>query len=284
MGILEGQVALVTGAGRGFGKAIAERFAAEGARVGLLARSLGQLFEVADEIREKGGEALAVECDLTDPDAIGKAAGIVEEELGPIEILVSNAGVPGPFGPIWLVDSDEWWRAQTLHIRAPMLLMHRVLPSMIERKSGRVICVSAIASRMVAPNLSAYCTGKIAQNRLVAEAAAELAGTGVSVFAIDPGFVFTQLARETMESEAAQKYLGGMVERLRAAEDDPAAQKDLARCAQRCLDLASGKYDALSGNYYELPDDLDEALKDREAEVPDDAKGAGLTAKKEDAK
>jgi NAD(P)-dependent dehydrogenase (short-subunit alcohol dehydrogenase family) len=252
--------------------------------VGLLARSLGQLLEVADEIREKGGEALAVECDLTDPEAIGKAAGIVEDKLGPIDILVSNAGVPGPFGPIWLVDPDEWWRAQKLHIRAPMLLMHRVLPGMIERKKGRVICVSAIASRLVAPNLSAYCTGKIAQNRLVAEAAAELKSTGVAVFAIDPGFVFTQLARETMESAEAQKYLGGMVERLRAAEDDPAAQKDLARCAQRCLDLASGKYDALSGNYYELPDDLDEALKAKQVEASDDAKGAELTAKKEDAK
>ena len=284
MNDLYGQVALVTGAGRGFGKAIAERFAAEGAKVALVARSLGQLLEVADEIREKGGEALAVNCDLTDPAAVAKAVATVEDKLGPIDILVSNAGVPGPFGPLWLIDPEEWWRAQAIHIRAPMLLMHRVLPGMVERGKGHVICVSAIASRMVAPNLSAYCTGKIAQNRLVAEAAAELKGTGVAVFAIDPGFVFTQLARETMDSEDAQKYLGGMVERLRAAENDPAAQTDLARCAQRCLDLASGKYDALSGNYYELPDDLDAALKAKQAEAAAYAKDAGLTAKKEDAK
>jgi NAD(P)-dependent dehydrogenase (short-subunit alcohol dehydrogenase family) len=119
----------------------------------------------------------------------------------------------------------------------------------------------------VAPHLSAYCTGKIAQNRLVAEAAAELAGTGVSAFAIDPGFVPTQLARDTMEDEAAQKYLGGMVDRLKEKFDDPDAQGDLARCAQRCLDLASGRYDALSGGYYELPDDLDEALAAKAAET-----------------
>jgi NAD(P)-dependent dehydrogenase (short-subunit alcohol dehydrogenase family) len=261
MGILEGQVALVTGAGRGFGRAIAERFAAEGAKVALLARSLKQLDEVAEGIRAAGGEAVAVRCDVTDPSAVDKAARNVEKTLGPVDVLVSNAGVPGPFGPIWLVDPDEWWRAQAVHIRAPMLLMHRLLPGMIERGRGHVICVSAIASRMVAPNLSAYCTGKIAQNRIVAEAAAELKGTGVAVFAIDPGFVFTQLARDTMESADAQKYLGGMVDRLRNAESDPAAQKDLARCAQRCLDLASGKYDALSGNYYELPDDLGAELK-----------------------
>lgn len=259
---MEGQVALVTGAGRGFGRTIAERFAAEGAKVALLARSLKQLDEAAEAIRATGGEALAVRCDVTDPAAVDKAARNVEHTLGPADLLVSNAGVPGPFGPIWAVDPDEWWRAQAVHIRAPMLLMHRLLPGMVERGRGHVICISAIASRMVAPNLSAYCTGKIAQNRLVAEAAAELAGTGVAVFAIDPGFVFTQLARETMESAEAQKYLGGMVERLRNAESDPAAQKDLARCAQRCLDLASGKYDALSGNYYELPDDLDAELKE----------------------
>jgi NAD(P)-dependent dehydrogenase (short-subunit alcohol dehydrogenase family) len=261
MGILDGQVALVTGAGRGFGRAIAERFAQEGAKVALLSRSLGQLDEVAAAIRAKGGEAVGVRCDVTDRASVDHAVGKIEQVLGPVDLLVNNAGVPGPFGPIWAVDPDEWWRAQAVHIRAPMLFLHRVLPGMVERGRGHAICVSAIASRMVAANLSAYCTGKIAQNRLVAEAAAELAGTGVAVFAIDPGFAFTELARSTMESADAQTYLGGFVERLRNANHDPAAQTDLARCAQRCLDLASGKYDALSGNYYELPDDLDAELK-----------------------
>ena len=204
MGILEDQVAVVTGAGRGFGRAIAERLAAEGAHVALLSRSLTQLDEVADTIRAAGGthgpRAIGVRCDVTDLHSIAHAIGKVEELLGPVDLLVNNAGVPGPFGPIWEVDPDEWWKAQAVHIRAPMLFLARVLPGMIERGRGRAICVSAIASRLVAPNLSAYCTGKIAQNRIVAEAAAELAGTGVAVFAIDPGFVFTELARQTMES------------------------------------------------------------------------------------
>jgi NAD(P)-dependent dehydrogenase (short-subunit alcohol dehydrogenase family) len=260
MGILEGQVAVVTGAGRGFGRAIAERLAAEGANVALLSRSLPQLDEVADAIRKAGGKAIGVRCDVTDPHSIDHAIGKVEELLGPVDLLVNNAGVPGPFGPIWEVDPDEWWKAQAVHIRAPMLFLARLLPGMIERGRGHAICVSAIASRMVAPNLSAYCTGKIAQNRIVAEAAAETSGTGVAVFAIDPGFAFTELARHTMESPEAQKHLGDFVVRLRKAEQDPANRDDLARCAQRVLDLASGQYDALSGNYYELPDDLDEAL------------------------
>lgn len=254
MSILAGRNAVVTGAGRGFGRAIAERLAAEGAQVALLARSQGQIEEVAAAI---GPSALAVACDVTDPASVEQVIGMVEATLGPVDILVSNAGVPGPFGPLWEVDPDQWWQAQAVHIRAPMLLLHRLLPGMIERGRGHAVCVSAKAARIVAPNLSAYCTGKIAQNRLVAQAAAELEGTGVAVFAIDPGFVFTQLARETMDDPAAQKHLGGMVERLREREADPAAQADLARCADRVLALVSGRYDALSGNYYELDDDLD---------------------------
>ncbi|HSG33879.1 MAG TPA: SDR family oxidoreductase [Sphingomonadaceae bacterium] len=260
MGILEGQVALVTGAGRGFGRAIAERFASEGAKVALLARSLDQLEDVAEAIRSAGGDALAIACDVTDPASIDAAVSRAESELGPVDLLVNNAGVPGPFGPIWKVDPEAWWNAQRIHIRAPMLFLHRVLPGMVERNRGRVICVSALASRMVAPNLSAYCTGKIAQNRIVAEAAAELAGTKVAVFAIDPGFAATQLARDTAADPDAQKYFTPLVERINNHPHAFGTDPDLARCAQRCLDLASGRYDALSGNYYELPDDLDDEL------------------------
>jgi len=260
MGILDGRIAVVTGAGRGFGRAIAERLAEEGANVALLARSKGQIEEAAAAI---GPTALAVACDVTDPASVEQAITQVEAGLGPVDILVSNAGVPGPFGPLWEVDAEEWWRTQAVHIRAPMLLLHRLLPGMIKRRRGHAVCISAKAARIVAPNLSAYCTGKVAQNRLVAEAAVELDGTGVAVFAIDPGFVFTQLARETMEDPAAQKHLGGMVERLRERAADPESQADLARCAERVLALVSGRYDALSGNYYELDDDLDAALGQR---------------------
>jgi NAD(P)-dependent dehydrogenase (short-subunit alcohol dehydrogenase family) len=132
---------------------------------------------------------------------------------------------------------------------------------MTQRRAGRVIIVSAKASRLVAPNLSAYCVGKIAQTRIVEEVAAEAKDCGVAAFAIDPGFVYTELAAQTASSPDAQRWLPGMVARVREKRDDPNAAADLARCAQRCVDLASGRYDRLSGRYFEMTDDLEQALR-----------------------
>jgi NAD(P)-dependent dehydrogenase (short-subunit alcohol dehydrogenase family) len=259
MSSMQGEVALVTGAGRGFGRAIAERFAAEGAKVALMARNVGQLDDVVASIQAAGGEALAIGGDVTQAADVDRAVSAVEEKFGAITAFVNNAGVAGPFGPVWEVDVEGWWAAQAVHIRAPMLFLRRILPGMVERDRGRIVVVSAKAARIVAPYMSAYCTGKIAQNRIVAEAAAELKDARVKVFAIDPGFVYTQLAADTAGSPEAQKWLPGMMDRLveKAQDTD---RSDLALCAQRCVDLMSGRYDALSGNYYELSDDLDAAL------------------------
>jgi NAD(P)-dependent dehydrogenase (short-subunit alcohol dehydrogenase family) len=259
-GQLQGQTALVTGAGRGFGKAIALRLAAEGAAVALVSRSQAQLEAVASEIEAAGGRAAVAPADVTDRAAVAAAVTTAQSRLGPISLLVNNAGVPGPFGPLWLADPDRWWAAQAVHIRAPVLFMHEVLPGMVERRSGRVIIVSALAARMAAAFMSAYCTGKIAQSRIVEEVALETREHGLSIFAIDPGFVFTGIAEETMNDRDAQRWLPNMVERLKAASQSEGADGDLARCAQRCVDLASGRYDGLTGRYMELADDLDAML------------------------
>jgi NAD(P)-dependent dehydrogenase (short-subunit alcohol dehydrogenase family) len=254
---LSEQVAVVTGAGRGFGKAIALEFARHGAAVTLTSRTPSELDGVAAEILKAGGRVLAVAGNVTRSQDVERVISETERAHGPVSLLVSNAGVPGPFGPLWTIDPEVWWSAQEVHIRAPMLYLRRVLPGMVERRRGRVIIVSALASRVVAPYLSAYCTGKIAQTRITAEAAAEAKEFGVSVFAIDPGFVFTGIAEETMNSPDAQRWLPGMVARLRARKDSSDRDTDLVRCARRCLDLASGRYDALSGRYMELDDDID---------------------------
>ncbi len=274
-GQLAGAVAVVTGAGRGFGKAVALGFAREGAAVTLTSRTRSELDAVAADIAAAGGRALPIEGDVTRPDDVDRVLTGTENRWGPVSLLVSNAGVPGPFGPLWTVDPEAWWAAQQVHIRAPFLYLHRVLPGMTQRRAGRIIIVSAIASRLVAPYLSAYCTGKIAQTRITAEAAAETRELGVSVFAIDPGFVFTGIAEETMNSPDAQRWLPGMVARLREQQSSPKGDADLARCVQRCLDLASGRFDALSGRYMELGDDI-EAMR-REALEAQARSLAGVT-------
>ncbi len=259
--MLEGQVAIVTGAGRGFGRAIAARLAAEGAAVTLTARTGAQLSAAVAEIEAAGGRALAVGGDVTNRDDVARVVSATRERFGAVTLFVNNAGIPDPFGPLWTIDPERWWEALGVHLRAPMLFLRELLPAMVEARAGRVIIVSAIGSRIVAPNLSAYCVSKAAQVRLTQLAAAEAREHGVSVFAIDPGFVFTALAEQTMNSPDAQRWLPGMVGRLRARRDAPDGDRDLARCAERCVELASGRYDGLSGQYMELDDDLDAWLR-----------------------
>lgn len=258
---LTGQVALVTGGGRGFGKAIALRLAAEGSAVTVTARSQAELDKTVAEIAASGGRGFAVRGDVTVPEDVAHAVLATTEHFGPVTLLVNNAGIPGPFAPTWVVDPAEWWFAQEVHIRAPFMFIREVLPSMIERRSGRIIVVSAIGSYRVDHSMSAYCLGKSAQNRLVQLVAAEVKEFGISAFAIDPGFVITELAEITMRDPGAQRWRSEMIVHLKARKADPNSVLDLDRCAHRCVDLASGRYDDLSGSYTELKDNLDEMLR-----------------------
>ena len=114
---LSGAVAIVTGAGRGFGRSIALRFAAEGAAVTLTARTRTELDAVVREVESAGGRALAIAGDVTEPADVARVAEASEQKFGATTLLVSNAGVPGPFGPIWEVDPEQWWSAQCIHIQ-----------------------------------------------------------------------------------------------------------------------------------------------------------------------
>ena len=152
---LAGQVAIVTGGGRGFGKTIALRFAAEGAAVTVTARTHDELNRTVKEIKAAGGRGLAVRGDVTIPEDVARVVNKTTEHFGPATLLVNNAGIPGPFAPSWAADPDEWWFAQEVHLRAPFMFIREVLPSMIERRKGRIIVVSAIGSYRVDFGMSA---------------------------------------------------------------------------------------------------------------------------------
>jgi len=266
---LAGQVALVTGAGRGFGRAIAERLTAAGAAVALVARSQGQLDEVAAAIAAGGGRALAIAADVAVRAEVELAVRQTVDRLGPVDLLVNNAGLGGPYGPIGAVDVEAWWRAQSVHVRGPLLFMSAVIPAMAARRAGRIVNVASLGAFQVTPNMSAYGVGKAAQVRLTEHVAAERRDEGIVAFAIEPGTVFTDLAESTIADPDAQRWAPGAVaflQELKAAGADPGP--GLARCADFVAALASGRYDELTGRYLDAEDDLDELLAEARAGAP----------------
>jgi len=148
---LDGQVALVTGAGRGIGRELALALAGEGAAIGLLGRSRGPLDAVLREVAAAGGRAVAVPADVTRRDQVRAAVDTVSRDLGPVDLLVSNAGLRerAPALP-WQADPDDWWRVVETNLRGPFLLAHAVLPAMVARGSGRVLHLGSF-SKILAP-------------------------------------------------------------------------------------------------------------------------------------
>jgi NAD(P)-dependent dehydrogenase (short-subunit alcohol dehydrogenase family) len=260
-GGLGGQVAIVTGGGRGFGRAIAKRYAAEGAKVIVTARSKTQLDETVEQIHAMGGEAFAVAGDVSNHEDVYRVVSTAEEKLGQITLMVNNAGVSGPFGPIWFVDPEAWWDTQVVHVRGMFLYSSAVLPGMVKRRAGRIITVSALAATKVEVNMSAYAVAKSAQVRFTQHLAEELKEYGITAFAIEPGTVFTDLARGTIANPDAQRWRPGMVDRLSQLKEQSDPAIGLAKCAELCFRLASGQCDALSGQYIDVREDLDEKLR-----------------------
>jgi 3-oxoacyl-[acyl-carrier protein] reductase len=259
-GRLLGQVAIVTGAGRGIGRGIALRFAAEGAAVGLTARTKAQIDQTLSQIEAAGGSGLAIDGNATCRQDVERIVRTVEDRVGGPTILVNNAGIGGPYGPMGVVDPDQWWSAQHLHILAPFLFMTAVLPGMIARRAGRIIVISSPRSYRLTANLSAYSLGKAAQNKLAELVANEGKPHGVKAFALDPGSIMTEMADETMASPDAQRWVPEMVRRLHELKGQQDREDGMAWCTERCVGLASGRYDALSGRYIDRTDDPEQLL------------------------
>jgi NAD(P)-dependent dehydrogenase (short-subunit alcohol dehydrogenase family) len=252
---LQGQVAMVTGAGRGLGRATALALARAGARVGVVARSEAQLAETARGVTEAGGEAWAVVADVSEAAAVERMAREVERALGPVDLLVNNAGTMGPLGPIWEADPGDWWHSIEVNLRGPYLCLRALLPGMLERRHGRIINVSTSAATVAVAHMGAYVIAKTALIRFTENLAAELLNSGVSVFAISPGTVRTAMSEYVLESEAGKKWLPWFRKLFDRGRDVPAE-----KAAQLVVQLASGRADALSGRFIDVSDDLEKLL------------------------
>jgi NAD(P)-dependent dehydrogenase (short-subunit alcohol dehydrogenase family) len=203
---LDGKTALVTGVGRGIGRAVAIGLVSTGATVGLVARSHDELAETARRIRESGGIPVVIPGDLGDRDQREQVAKRARDELGTVSILVNNAAVVWPLGPSLDVHPDEWATAIAVNLIAVAGLTFALLPGMLGQEWGRVVNVSSgIAAHpesMIGAN--AYAAGKAALEAHTVNLAAELAGTGVTVNAFRPGPVDTAMQAWIRSQDAAR--------------------------------------------------------------------------------
>jgi 3-oxoacyl-[acyl-carrier protein] reductase len=213
--VFVGEVALVTGAGRGIGRAIALELAAAGARVALLARSADQLEEAARAVRGRGGRAAVYPADAADPAQVADAVTRITAELGQVGILVGNAAVVRPVGPTVDVTLAEWWAAFAVNVGAVFQLSIAVLPSMLERGWGRIVNVSSGAAADPAAMVrgNTYTTTKAALEAHTLNLAAELAGSGVTANVYRPGLVDTAM-QAWIRAQSPEKIGGAMYERF----------------------------------------------------------------------
>jgi NAD(P)-dependent dehydrogenase (short-subunit alcohol dehydrogenase family) len=245
------RVALVTGGGRGMGRAIALALGTSGHAVGIVARSEPDLAVTRSELESAGIASSASVADVVDLEAMEQAVRTTEEELGPIGVLVNNAGTGAAVGPAWEVDPDDWWGDVESSLKGTFNACRAVIPGMIARGEGRIINVSSYAAVRAAPYQTGYAAAKAAVASFTEGLAASLADYGVRVFTITPGFVRTALTTHLIDSESGRRWLP----ELQAREPlDPELGASLV------VFLAGGGGDRLSGRFLHALDDVQELL------------------------
>jgi NAD(P)-dependent dehydrogenase (short-subunit alcohol dehydrogenase family) len=190
---LQGQVAIVTGGGRGIDAAAGELLARAGASVVLVARTEEEVEAVAARIREEGRQAIAVTADVADPDSVEEIVESAVEQFGRVDILVNNAGVIWPLEAVALSDIDEWTYSLHTNLIGPFYLCRNLLPLMIDQGYGRIVNVSSAAADVAIAGGSAYCVSKAGLNMLTRTLALEVAEYHITVNSVDPGEVDTEM-------------------------------------------------------------------------------------------
>ena len=238
---LEGQVALVTGGGRGIGRSIALELADAGMKVAVAARSADQVRDTARDV-----DGLALTADVSNQDEVETMVATVERELGPIDLLVNNAGVGLASGLPWEEDPKAWWHVFEINVLGAYLCTRAVLPGMIERGRGRIVNTGSGASYLPMGGATAYGASKAALGRFAELLAGQVADKGISVFVFSPGLVRTDMTDSF-------------------GDNVPWTPPELAPRLVRVL--ASGRADRLAGRYIHAEHDDIEDLIARADEI-----------------
>jgi NAD(P)-dependent dehydrogenase (short-subunit alcohol dehydrogenase family) len=251
------QVALITGAGRGIGRAMAMAFAREGAHLALVARTAAELDETAQLIHATqppegvtAHRVLTTAADVSVRADVEPAIDRVLGAFGRVDVLVNNAGVQPPIGALWQNDPDEWMHTIAVNLFGPMLCIKAVLPGMMERRRGKIINLSGGGAASPRPNFSAYAASKTAVIRLTETLAMELAPYNIQVNALAPGAINTRMLEEVL---AAGELAGAELMQARYHAEKGGGSLELA--TQLAVFLASADSDGLTGKLVAAPHD-----------------------------
>lgn len=200
---LKDKVAVITGAGRGIGKAISITFAKEGANLVLLSRTLSELEKTAEEIHNLNRRALILKADVSSKEQVEKSMGLAVREFGSIDILVNNAAIQGTIGPLVDNDVEKWIETININLIGVFLCCRAVLPYMIKNRRGKIINLSGGGATSPRPYFSAYGASKAAVVRLTETLAREVEQFNIQVNAIAPGSVNTRMLQQVLQAGTA---------------------------------------------------------------------------------
>jgi len=264
--VLDGAVVVVTGAARGLGRAIATAFGASGASVACVDILRDDLRQTCTELTEAGLRAIPVVADTTDVAQVDAMAGQVTRELGPVDVLVNNAGTFSTIGPVWEADPDRWLRDVRTNLYGSFLCCRAVVGGMVERRSGTV--VNIVSSGGVGdPHAysTSYACSKTGLMRLTEGLAKEAEPHGVKVFAVGPPAIRTAMTEFIMDDPGGRKWRPGFRDTFEKGNDTPAEA-----VAGFIVSLVDGRADRLTGRYFLPREDLDALVADADRIVRED--------------
>jgi NAD(P)-dependent dehydrogenase (short-subunit alcohol dehydrogenase family) len=249
---LKDKVAIVTGAGRGIGQAIALAFARQEAKLVLVARTTSELENVAAQVKHLGSEGLVASADVSSLHDVDQIVPMALDRYGRVDILVNAAAVHGPIARLWEAETEDWIKAVQINLLGTFFACRQVIPHMIGKGAGKIINFSGGGATSPSPRLSAYGASKAAIVRLTETLAAELAEFNIQVNALAPGLVDTKIHDDIL---AAGPDAGHLVQDVRRLRENGTGAVPVELAAELAVFLASSRSDGLTGKLIAAPYD-----------------------------